>query len=372
MRLLIVAAPMISRGGVYSWLEEATPILRAADWTVGVLWAARVEATPAAADWEARVDEPGGRLARVRALPQAVDSAVADFAPDRVLSVLPQSDLACARSLRGTIPWAAMVHGRPYPAPGEGGIARRLGWRAAVKWAYGHADQVFAVSDALAKTLREELELGQVTTVHNGVEIPSAAELRPRLGRTVGFLGRLSTEKAPDLFLEAVARGRVRCPCVRRRAAARPDPSPSRDDAPGYGRGLDRPRPRARSDRPASCSAPVARPSHLPASRRAPAASPILARDVGGIREILDDDPELGRHCLLPAAAARGGVRRPADGTARRRRAAPRPRPAFAPDRLRALCPAGPSARAEPLAERDSSPLRALVACDADGRYPAG
>ncbi|HEV7481963.1 MAG TPA: glycosyltransferase family 4 protein [Solirubrobacterales bacterium] len=303
MRLLIVAAPMISRGGVYSWLGEATPILRAADWTVGVLWAARVEATPASADWEARVEESGGRLARVRALPQAVDSAVADFAPDRVLSVLPQSDLACARSLRGTVPWAAMVHGRPYPAPGEGGAARRLGWRAAVKWAYGHADRVFAVSDALAETLREDLELGQVTTVHNGVEIPPAAELRPRPGRTVGFLGRLSTEKAPDLFLEAV-RG-VECDArvfgdgpllaqTRAQAAAMP-----RVTIEGW---TDRDLALEAIDLLMLSSRREAFP--LACIEAGARGIPILARDVGGIREVLDDDPELGRHCLLPASAS--------------------------------------------------------------------
>ncbi len=303
MRLLIVAVPMISRGGVYSWLGEATPILREAGWTVGVLWSTRVDADPVAADWEARLEESGGRLARVRALPQAVAAAVETFEPDRVLSVLPQSDLACARSLRGRLPWTAMVHGRPYPAAGEGSAPRRLAWRGAVRWAYRRADRVVAVSEALATTLREDLGAGPVATVHNGVRVPDSTALRPRSGRTVGFLGRLSTEKAPDLFLAAVAG--VECD-----ARVFGD-GPLATEIGATAARMDHVTIAGWTDRNLALEAidllllPSRREAFPLACIEAGARGiPVLARDVGGIREVLGGDPELRCHCLLPEAAS--------------------------------------------------------------------
>jgi glycosyltransferase involved in cell wall biosynthesis len=303
VRLLVVAAPMISRGGAYSWLCDATTILREAGWMVGVVWAARVEADPPAADWEARVPEPSRRLGRMRTLTRAVEEALDEFAPERVLSILPQSDLACARAGTGDVPWTAMAHGRPYPAPGEGATARRLAWRAGVRWAYGRADQVVTVSTALGEILRADLGVRQVTTVHNGVRVPPPASLRERDGRTVGFLGRLSVEKAPDLFLEAV-RG-VDC------------------DARVFGDGplADAVRATAAGLPHVTCAGWTEREQALAAidllllsSRREalPLAVieagargiPVLARDVGGVREVLGEDPLLAEHCILPVDAA--------------------------------------------------------------------
>jgi glycosyltransferase involved in cell wall biosynthesis len=294
---------MISRGGVYSWLSDATPILRASGWTVGVLWAARVEADAPQADWEVRMGEAAGRVGRVRALPRAVGEAVEAFHPDRVLSILPQSDLACAQVLRGSVPWTAMVHGQPYPAPGEGGTPRRMAWRRAVKWAYSRADRIVVVSSVLGQALRDDLDVESTQTVHNGVHTPVATVLRPRVGRTVGFLGRLSHEKAPDLFLETVRD--VRC------------------DARVFGDG-----PLAGSVRAAAAGMAhvkiegwVDRETALEAidllvltSRREalPLACieagargiPVLARDVGGVREVLGGRPALRSHCILPADAS--------------------------------------------------------------------
>lgn len=305
MRLLVVAAPMISRGGVYSWLGDATPILRAQDATVGVLWTARVVADPPQADWQRCVEETGGRLARVRALPRAVREAVSEFAPDHVLSILPQSDLACARALRGRAgipPWTAMVHGRPYPAPGEGGAARRLLWRAAVRWAYARADRIVTVSDALGASLREDLGVPRTVTVHNGVALAPAAALRERGGRTVGFLGRLSVEKAPDLFLQAVRA----VACDARVFGDGPLAGRVREAAAG----IDHVRVEGWAERDAAldaidllvlCSRREALP--LACIEAGARGIPVLARDVGGVREVLGADPELRAHCMLPSDA---------------------------------------------------------------------
>jgi glycosyltransferase involved in cell wall biosynthesis len=307
VRLLIVAAPMVSRGGVYSWLHDATPILRDAGWTVGVLWGARVEADPPAADWQRRVAEPRTRARRVRALPAAVREAVDAFEPDRVLSLLPQSDLACARALRDRATWTAMVHGRPYPAPGEGSAPRRIAWRGAVRRAYRRADRVVAVSDALGELLRSDLGVVPVDTVHNGVHLPPERDLRPREGRTVGFLGRLSVEKAPDLFLEAVRD----VDCRARVFGDGPLAGRLRDAAAGLGHvtlegWTDRDAALDAIDLLVLCSRREALPlSCIEAGARG---VPVLARDVGGVREVLGADPRLREHCIVPASASPADV----------------------------------------------------------------
>lgn len=310
MKLLIAAAPMVSRGGVYSWLHDATPILRESGASVGVLWSARVEADPPQADWQRRVGEGAGQVGRLRGLSHDLRAAVADFAPDQVLSVLPQSDLACARALRGAVPWTAMVHGRPYPGPGEAGLARRLLWREGMRWAYRHADRIVAVSGALAETLREELGAGEVSVVHNGVRMPPDGQLRPRRGRTVGFLGRLSTEKAPDVFVEAV-RG-VSC-----KALVFGD-GPLRDSIRARSADIshlsiegwaDREAALAQIDLLVLCSRREA--FGLSCVEAGALEIPVLARDVGGVGEIFAGSALLRRHCLLPptATAAEFGSR---------------------------------------------------------------
>lgn len=303
MKLLIVAAPMVSRGGVYTWLCDATPILREAGWTIGVVWTTRVTADPPRADWERRVEETGRRLGRVNALSRAVRDAVATFQPDHVLSILPQADLACARILGEDTPWTAMVHGRPYPAPGEGGRPRRLAWRAAVRWAYGRADRIVVVSGSLGAVLQDELGVERPSIVHNGVRLPSLTALRPREGRSVGFLGRLSVEKAPDLFLEAVRE----VPC---NASVFGD-GPLMESIQAAATGLDHVTLEGWADREAALEAIdllvlTSRREALPLSCIEAGARgvPVLARDVGGVGEVLGVDSELRRHCLLPADAS--------------------------------------------------------------------
>ncbi len=323
MRLLIVAAPLVSRGGVYSWLGDATPILRADGWTVGVAWAARVPADAPPADWELRLDETHGRLGRTWTLRTQVADAVRTFRPDRVLSLLPQSDLACAQAVRAAAPWVAMAHGRPYPAAGEGSAARRVAWRASVRWAYRRADRVVAVSHALGEQLRADLAVRSVTTVHNGVPLPPAERLRERVGRTVGFLGRLSVEKAPDLFVQAVRD----VPC---RARVFGD-GPLLDAVRAAAAGLEHVSLEGWTERATAldaidllvlCSRREALP--LACIEAGAHGIPVVARDVGGVGEVLGADPLLREHCVLPADAPTGAfgerIARLLDDVALRRR----------------------------------------------------
>ncbi|HXE46236.1 MAG TPA: glycosyltransferase family 4 protein [Conexibacter sp.] len=303
MRLLIVAAPLISRGGVYSWLRDATPILRADGWTVGVAWMARVPADAPPADWELRLDETPSRLGRAWTLRRQVADAVRAFRPDCVLSLLPQSDLACAQAARAAAPWVAMAHGRPYPAAGEGSSARRIAWRGSVRWAYRRADRVVAVSHALGEQLRADLAVRSVTTIHNGVHLPPAAQLRERAGRTVGFLGRLSVEKAPDVFVQAVRD----VPCRARVFGDGPLLDEVRAEAAelqhvSFEGWTDRASALDAIDLLVLCSRREALP--LACIEAGAHGIPVIARDVGGVAEVLGVDPLLREHCVLPADAS--------------------------------------------------------------------
>ena len=307
MRLLIVAAPMVSRGGVYSWLHEAAPILRGEGIELGLLWSARVEAAAPAADWARRVEGGGGQLARLRGLERELGRARREFRPDHVLSVLPQSDLACARALHGER-WTAMAHGAPYPAAGEASAPRRLLWRTAVRWAYRRADRVLAVSAALAESLRHELGIADVGVIHNGVRVAPEAGLEPRPGRRVSFLGRLSIEKAPDLFVAAVAG----LPCEAQVFGDGPLAGSLRAAAADAGNialagWTERDAALERTDLLVVCSRREA--FGLSCVEAGAQGIPVLARDVGGIGEIFAASELLRRHCLLPAGAEAAELR---------------------------------------------------------------
>jgi glycosyltransferase involved in cell wall biosynthesis len=200
-KVLFVAAPLVSRGGVYSYLETIIPELRARGWSVGVVYALRVPGQIPHADWTFRVDERSSTDGRMSQLRGAVGAAMEQWCPNVVVSVLPQSDLACAHVVPGDM-WLPMIHGRPVPASREAPLARRLAWRTALRWAYRRATTVLAVSDAAARDAHF-VGIRDAITVPNGVTV-QPERIRTELGDppTLGFVGRLSHEKAPDVFVD--------------------------------------------------------------------------------------------------------------------------------------------------------------------------
>lgn len=115
-------------------------------------------------------------------------------------------------------PWVAFYHGRT-------STDRRVRvYHALERWAMSHADAICTVAEGVELHFRAA-DRGRVVVIPNGVIDLEAAssdrwEVRRRLGfsgeaRVVGFVGRLSHEKGPDLFLETVARLRNRIPHLR-------------------------------------------------------------------------------------------------------------------------------------------------------------
>ena len=102
-----------------------------------------------------------------------------------------------------------------------GGLRNRV-YEWLQKRALRRCDAVVAVSDELARTLRDA-GIERVRTVANGAPLgraaASAVEARRELGVDedafhVGWVGRLSAEKGPDTFLEALAELRPALPFV--------------------------------------------------------------------------------------------------------------------------------------------------------------
>jgi glycosyltransferase involved in cell wall biosynthesis len=304
-RLLVVAAPMVSAGGVYSYLERALPEIGERGWKTGLLWAARVPVDSPPADWSRPVPEAPSLRARQRQLQGAVRTAIEDWRPDLVLSVLPQSDVACARVRRDVAtPWVAMLHGSPFPRAGEMPLIKRFTWRSAVTVAYRRADRLITVSRVLAETVQSELSLPfPVTNVGTGVDLPQPTERLQRDEPTIGYVGRLSHEKAPDVFLDISRR-------VGTKALIFGDGplAPMVGAAAGEQPGLEFRGWADRDDALAEIDVLVlpSRREALPLVLLEAGARRVctVARDTGGIGEVMGFDSELSRHCLLPRTAS--------------------------------------------------------------------
>lgn len=303
-RLLVVAAPMISAGGVYSYLGRVLPEISRRGWETGLLWAARTPVDPLPASWDRQVPEGDSLRTRQGQLQQAVRSAVEAWRPDLVLSMLPQSDVACARVRREIgIPWVAMLHGSPWPRRGEMAVTRRVAWRATVSTAYSRADGLLSVSRAVADEIGAALALrSPIINVGSGVDLPERTRKPRAVDPTVGFLGRLSHEKAPDIFLQIArllpARARIfgdgpLSGMVAAAAAQHPQLE--------YRGWVDRDAALEEID----LLVVPSRREALPLAVLEAGAHSIctVARDVGGINEVLGLDRELTEHCLLPEAS---------------------------------------------------------------------
>lgn len=304
-RVLVVASPMISLGGVYSYLQHVLPEMRERGWHTALLWSARVPAEAPPADWTRQVVERSSSLrGRQRHLQEAVQAAIVECRPDVVVSMLPQSDVGCASVRRNTgVPWVAMLHGSPWPKQGEMSLARRLAWRGAVGVAYRQADALVSVSHALASEVTSGLSIASpITVVGSGVDLPEELHESRRREPVIGFLGRLSREKAPDIFL-SIAR------LVPARAKVFGD-GPLADAVGAAAAGLPQTEYLGWADRDEALAeidvlvVPSRREALGLVVLEAGARSVcVVARDTGGIGEVLRLDPELARHCLLPATA---------------------------------------------------------------------
>jgi glycosyltransferase involved in cell wall biosynthesis len=204
IRVLVVAAPFVSRAGVYTSLRRTLPLVMDAGIGVGVLWSSRVPGGELPGDWVLRLDEPRFSVLRQLVLARQVRNATKAWKPHVLLSVLPQSDMACAKVASAlNIPWIAMIRGRPFPTGREASALKKVVWQASVRHAYRSATMRIAVSADLAEEVRESIGVSVDEIVYNGVDL-DGYPFQPRTSAQprVGFVGRLTDAKAPIVLCD--------------------------------------------------------------------------------------------------------------------------------------------------------------------------
>lgn len=165
-----------------------------------------------------RFGRPSGRNERIRVLKQkafirSIDRIAGDFWSDIELTITPQH--FCCRGLisirrRFKIPFVLVSHGDVFSHPPEafGSILRKWYENTAIE-AYGSADKIIAVSQAIAKVAKKN-GASDVTVIPNGFEIEETKggdrpEMKFKLSKfNFCFVGRLVAEKGLFVLLEAV------------------------------------------------------------------------------------------------------------------------------------------------------------------------
>jgi glycosyltransferase involved in cell wall biosynthesis len=304
VRVLVVAAPFVSRAGVYTSLRRTLPVVIDAGMNVGVLWSSRVPGGELPGHWVSRVGEPRLPFFRPRTLTHQLNDAVGLWEPDVLLSVLPQSDIACAKiASRRHIPWIAMIRGRPFPVGREASALKKIVWKSSVRRAYRSATIRIAVSADLAEEVRRGLDVDIDEIVYNGVDL-DGYPFRQRTAEhpRVGFIGRLTDAKAP-LVLCDIARILDR-------------PVDIIGDGPLKARiedlAVEDPRVHVRGWLPSAEAMQTIDLLVVPSLREAfgnvileagASGTPLVARRAGGVPEILERDELLRTHCLVPEDA---------------------------------------------------------------------
>jgi glycosyltransferase involved in cell wall biosynthesis len=302
--VLIVAAPFVSRAGVYTSLRRTLPVVIDAGVSVGTLWSSRVPGGELPGDWVSRVDEPPLQVLRQRTLAYQLDDAIERWQPDVLLSVLPQSDVACAKiASKRHLPWIAMIRGRPFPVGREASALKKIVWKALVRRAYRAATTRVAVSGDLAEEVRQGIGVDIDEIVYNGVDLDSypfcqRTTERPR----VGFIGRLTDAKAP-LVLCDIAR-------ILDRPVDIIGDGPLKADLEEIA--ADDPRVRVLGWLPSAEAIQNIDLLVVPSLREAfgnvileagAAGTALVARRAGGVPEILERDELVRTYCLVPENA---------------------------------------------------------------------
>jgi glycosyltransferase involved in cell wall biosynthesis len=303
-RVLVVAAPFVSRAGVYTSLRRTLPVIMDAGISVGVLWSSRVPGGELPGHWVLRVRESRSAILRQRALTRQLRKAAREWNPDVLLSVLPQSDIACAKiASKSRLPWIAMIRGRPFPTGREASALKKIVWRASVRHAYRSATMRIAVSADLAQEVRDGIGIGIDKIVYNGVDLDNFP-FHPRTSAQprVGFVGRLTEAKAPLVMCD-IARILDR-------------PVEIFGDGPLKGRieaiAADDPRVRVRGWLPSAQAMQETDILVVPSLREAfgnvileagASGAVLVARRAGGVPEILGRDELVKTYCQVPEHA---------------------------------------------------------------------
>lgn len=124
---------------------------------------------------------------------------------DVLVSMITQTDIAVSRLARHlNKPWVAWVRGLPWPAHGEQSLFRRAIIRAMEIKALRSAHEVWATTPVLADAISA---VGDVQIVPAGIPATVRRHSGEEATAPVVWAGRLTVDKRPELFAEAVKLG---------------------------------------------------------------------------------------------------------------------------------------------------------------------
>jgi glycosyltransferase involved in cell wall biosynthesis len=304
VRVLVVAAPFVSRAGVYTSLRRTLPVVMDTGVNVGVLWSSRVPGGELPGHWVSRVGEQRLPFLRQHTLTHQLNDAVDRWKPDVLLSVLPQSDIACAKiASKRHLPWIAMIRGRPFPVGREASALKKIVWKSSVRRAYRSATIRIAVSGDLAEEVRRGINVEIDEIVYNGVDL-DGYPFRQRTAEhpRVGFIGRLTDAKAP-LILCDIAR-------ILDRPVEIIGDGPLKAHLENLA--TEDPRIHVRGWLPSAEAMQTIDLLVVPSLREAfgnvileagASGTALVARRAGGVPEILERDELVRTHCLVPEDA---------------------------------------------------------------------
>jgi glycosyltransferase involved in cell wall biosynthesis len=121
---------------------------------------------------------------------------------DLVISTISQADILTALAARKMkAQWAIFIAGQPFPVAGQTSTLKRLAWRGLWNWASRKAGGWLAVSVATAE--RYSPDPARTAVIYPVMPQQFAlSDASPVV--SVGYLGRLSEEKDPSLFAQIV------------------------------------------------------------------------------------------------------------------------------------------------------------------------
>lgn len=202
MRVLLIAAPLVTTGGVYRSTHELVAAARKAglDWTALIVVRGDLLVDEAPEGVEiVRIDDSGIKgLGRIRRL---LAQTCARLDVDVVISMLPQSDMLLTTLPRRAVQLrVAYVRGAPWPRRGESPTWKRWVWRTLERTALHRMDDVWTTTTIL----RDEIAWPKALIVPAGIAGIAEAEA-PRRGRRVVWAARMSVDKNPELFLKMMS-----------------------------------------------------------------------------------------------------------------------------------------------------------------------
>ena len=138
---------------------------------------------------------------------RSLANIVADVSPDLLITSISQSDILVgfSRALRRKIPWTIGILGVPFPIAGIGvNRLKRWTWESLWRLAFRHCSSYFTISAELGSRLfRRRLPLKPTATLYPAVEpLSNFQPKRSTTPKNIGFVGRLSREKNPNLYCQ--------------------------------------------------------------------------------------------------------------------------------------------------------------------------